>query len=432
MSIPTPDKVVGDTGHTADHNAISEVLTDHADRIDALEGGGGLPDPTGNEGAVLGTDGTDPAWVRSITSSDSTAKVVAFDGEAKAYYESGAVYNAVVVDAMGSGVFATDGTESAVVCANVDGTVEITATGAVTVAPGDGFRVVGDVGAIVLNGDDYLMETASETDVQAPGATYNRSRGALGSEAAVENGDTLAVPLYAQAHDGTGLVLAATITAEVDGTVATGKVPTRVRIATADADGVLTDRMIIGADGTTDVLGDFTVNGSPVSGGGGGLVLIDSGTFSAASSVSLPTGVFDGTYDDYKLVWAASSYSAAGACQTLLQFRASGTDETGSVYSWGRVYGGGSAGGSKGDTDTKILLGETTVPLHRGVVEILGPNLTEKTSLTSTMAMDETGGGFFVQTTGAIVQNTTQYDSLTIYPSTGTITGRYAVYGYAK
>lgn len=262
-------------------------------------GGGGLPDPTGNEGAVLGTDGTDAAWVRSIVSADGATDATADNGGAglyatdgvessmvrakidgtveinatgavTAYYESGAVYNAVVADAMGSGVFATDGTESAVVCANVDGTVEITATGAVTVAPGDGFRVVGDVGATVLNGDDYLMETASDTGVQAPGATYSRSRGSLGSEAAVENGDTLAVPLYAQAHDGTGLVLAATITAEVDGTVATGKVPTRVRIATADADGVLTDRMVIGADGTTDVLGDFTVNGAPVSGGGGG------------------------------------------------------------------------------------------------------------------------------------------------------------------
>ena len=252
MSIPTPDKVVGQSGHTTDHNAISGVLTDHADRIDALEGGGGLPDQTGQAGAVLGTDGTDPSWVRSIVSADGATDATADSG--------------------GAGLYATDGVESSMVRAKIDGTVEITATGAVTVAPGDGFRVVGDVGATVLNGDDYLMETASDTDVQAPGATYNRSRGSLGSEAAVENGDTLAVPLYAQGHDGTDLVLAATITAEVDGTVATGKVPARIRIATADADGVLTDRMVIGADGTTDVLGDFTVNGSPVSGGGGSSV----------------------------------------------------------------------------------------------------------------------------------------------------------------
>lgn len=253
MSIPTPDKVVGQAGHTADHNAISGVLTDHADRIDALEGGGGLPDQTGQAGAALGTDGTDPSWVRSIVSADGATKVSAEDDRAYLYAADGL------------------GAESQV-RANPDGTVEINATGAVTVAPGDGFRVVGDVGATVLNGDDYLMETASDMGVQAPGATYNRSRGSLGSEAAVENGDTLAVPLYAQAHDGTDLVLAATITAEVDGTVATGKVPTRIRIATADADGVLTDRMVIGADGTTDVLGDFTVNGSPVSGGGGSSV----------------------------------------------------------------------------------------------------------------------------------------------------------------
>lgn len=240
---------------------------------DETGGGGGdsLPDQTGNEGGVLGTDGTDAAWVRSITSPDGKSEVFARDGEAGTGWTNGTdEWSSTYSGETYAEIAASDGvSEASKVRANQDGTVAIDATGPVTVTPGDGFHVVGAFGETALNGDDYLMETASDTDVQAPGATFARSRGDMGAKEAVQADDILAVPVYAQGHDGTSLVLAATITAEVDGTVATGKVPTRIRIATADVDGVLTDRMILGADGTTDVLGDFTVNGSPVSGGGG-------------------------------------------------------------------------------------------------------------------------------------------------------------------
>lgn len=252
-----------------------------------------FPTQTGNGGAVLGTNGTATSWARSFTSPDGETVISTYDGGGGLDWDgAGGAYAYADVDSVeGAVITAGDGvSESAMVKAKSDGTIDMVSTGAVTVTPGDGFHVVGDIGETVLNGDDYLMETASDTDVQAPGATFARARGSVGSESAVTNGDILAYPLYAQGHDGTSLVLAGQITAEVDGTVATGKVPTRIRIATADADGVLTDRLVLNPDGTSELNGtllDLDTSGAstgdvatwdgtkivldtPTGGGGGG------------------------------------------------------------------------------------------------------------------------------------------------------------------
>lgn len=413
MSIPTPDKVVGQTGHTADHNAISEVLTDHADRIDALEGGGGLPDPTGNAGAVLGTDGTDPAWVRSIVSADGATKVSAEDDQAYLYAADGL------------------GAESKV-RANPDGTVEINATGAVTVTGPTTFLSQEGSGRTTLNGEDFQGERADNSIPEATTARVTtRMRGTLDTPAAVVDGDTLDYPLYAQGHDGTDPVLAATITAEVDGTVATGKVPARVRIATADADGVLTDRMIIGADGTTDVLGDFTVNGSPVSGGGGGgLVLIDSGTFSAASGVNVD-GVFDGTYDNYRLLIAPLDHSTSS--QIRMQFRAAGSTISGSNYDTQYFYAFGTSA-APGTDDGSASFNIATLASD-GVIsfDIFQPAVARKTVMTGLRFSYQGDTSDFVLTSSGWVHHlTTAYDGFRLFPTSGTFTGSWALYGYAK
>lgn len=309
----------------------------------AGSGGDSLPTQAGNAGAVLGTNATATSWARSFTSPDGETVISAFDGGGGVDWNGpdGEWAWADVDSVEGAFISASDGvSESATVKAKPDGTIVMESTGAATVTPGDGFHVVGSVGETVLSGDDYLMSTASDTDVTAPGATFARARGSMVSKSAVTNGDILAYPLYAQGHDGTSLVLAGQITAEVDGTVATGKVPTRIRIATADADGVLTDRMTIGADGTTDVLGDFTVNGSPVSGGGGGgLVLVYSADFSAVSPA------FDGIFTDpgvYRIVLTDLVVATGGSNYLRARFRTGGTDNSGTHYaaSEGTVYTG--------------------------------------------------------------------------------------------
>lgn len=403
----------------------------------ASESGGGssLPDPTGNEGAVLVVDTGAWAARRAFTSPDGETIISAFDGGGGVDWDgAGGAYAYADVDStQGAFLAAGDGvSESATVKAKSDGTIVLESTSAVTVTPGDGFHVVGDVGETVLSGDDYLMSTASDTDVQAPGATFARARGSMVSKSAVTNGDILAYPLYAQGHDGTSLVLAGQITAEVDGTVATGKVPTRIRIATADADGVLTDRMVIGADGTTDVLGDFTVNGSPVSGGGGGLVLIDSGTFSASSGVSLPTSVFDGTYDDYRLIGVGTNASNGDPADLRVRLRASGSDDTSSNYSLANwLFDGGNV--SVGGNGLSYWLPNLIYETHPGwsfAFDLFGPAIAAATRITG--AAEHTYTAHRMLHYGGRHAATSAFDSLTFYPSAGTITGRWAVFGYAK
>ncbi len=439
------------------------IVTVAADgRITAISGtaisGGGdsLPTQTGNTNAVLGTNGTAASWVRSFTSPDGKSRAIADDTYAAVEYTDGATSTTAVADSLGAMVSATNGTDEATARANIDGSFEIVASGAVTVTPGDGFHVVGDVGETVLSGDDYLMSTASDTDVQAPGATFARSRGDMGAKEAVESGDILAYPLYAQGHDGTSLVLAGQITAEVDGTVATGKVPTRIRIATADADGVLTDRLVLNPDNTSELNGtllDLDTSGASTGdvatwdgtkivldtptgggGGGGGLVLVDSGTFSAASAGNLPGGVFDSTYDDYRLILLSVNASGSGGYENSFRMRVSGSDNTASVYSCSGVYHGGASGHKTTAGQTawnNIYDGSGAGDYSRHVLDIINPALADWTTI-SGHRIYTYGGTHYGATVTGVHAASTAFDAMSFISSSGTITGRWALYGYAK
>lgn len=159
------------------------IVTVAADgRITAISGtaisGGGdsLPTQTGNGGAVLGTNGTAASWVRSFTSPDGKSTVTTYDGYAFVDVQDGDLYSSASADSTGAEVYATDGTATAQVRANVDGSVEIEATGAVTVAPGDGFHVVGDFtvnGAPVSGGGGLADASRLWTPASGVNATYS-------------------------------------------------------------------------------------------------------------------------------------------------------------------------------------------------------------------------------------------------------------------
>lgn len=389
----------------------------------AIAGGGSsLPDPTGNEGAGLVVD--TGAWVagRAFTSPDGKSRVIFGDGSASIEYVDGAAYSSATVDPTGAEVFATNGTATAQVRANQNGTVEISASAGTDILVGD---------LRMMNGDPYWSWVHDGPSV-GPGQYLIRRR--VGP-AAVEVDDALGYPGSAMGYDGTDDVYCAEIAMVVDGTVSTGIVPARVVVSTMDAAGTLTERIRHSSDGTTDITGSLTVNGSPVSGGGGGgLVLIDSGTFSAASSVSLPNGSFSSTYDDYKLIFVPTAFSTTGPVATYLRFRDSGSDDTSSIYAYARGYSYNGGGGDDGAVSADaIMIGNSSgPPLHRSSMDITSPNLAEITSVIASTTMDQGTGYFILTYVGAHVRSTTQYDALTIYPNTGTITGRWALYGYAK
>ena len=94
--------------------------------------GANLPDPTGQDGSFLGTDGSTWAPARSFTSPDGKSTVTTYDGYAFVDVQDGDLYSSASADSTGAEVYATDGTATAQVRANIDGTVEINATGAAT------------------------------------------------------------------------------------------------------------------------------------------------------------------------------------------------------------------------------------------------------------------------------------------------------------
>jgi hypothetical protein len=150
-----------------------------------------------------------------------------------------------------------------------------------------------------------------------------------------------------------------------------------------------------------------------------GLTLINTTTFSGVSSQSV-NSVFTSTYRNYKILFDIQGTTAA---QTGLRLRASGTDNTGSDYN----YDFGTAGGSTNDTSFRLMRTDNGLG-GSAVVDVFGPQVTYKT-VVNTLSTGNDGGVDGYPVFGQI-NVTTGYDGFTIFPNSGTITGRFYVYGY--
>jgi hypothetical protein len=160
-----------------------------------------------------------------------------------------------------------------------------------------------------------------------------------------------------------------------------------------------------------------------------GLTLINTTSFSGVASISLPTGTFTSTYDNYKIILDMKADSSNN--DTFMRVRASGTDLTTSTYKYGRIFVGVFAGvplGSENEiTSTQINIGSTVTTAGAGGnqhIEIQSPMLATRTNIKSI------GVGNAVHLGGAVVNNTTAYDSITIFMSGQNITGTIRAYGY--
>jgi hypothetical protein len=116
---------------------------------------------------------------------------------------------------------------------------------------------------------------------------------------------------------------------------------------------------------------------------------------------------------------------------TFMRVRASGTDLTTSTYKYGRifvgVYGGVPLGSENEIASTQINIGANNLTDGAGGnqhIEIQSPMLAKRTNIKSI------GVGNAVHLGGAVVDNTTAYDSITVYCSGQNITGTIRAYGY--
>jgi len=166
-----------------------------------------------------------------------------------------------------------------------------------------------------------------------------------------------------------------------------------------------------------------------------GLVCVKAETAFTTSSAVNVDNVFTSTYTNYLVHFSLAS-SAANDIGFSVRLRASGTDTSSSNYYYGvtaatysavTLVGGGFAQSSFsfGDMGGIFSLSQLTFG---------SPQVAARTSLYSSSmeAAINTSGNRGIQTFGGLLDVATQYDGFTVFPSSGTITGSYIVYGYSK
>jgi hypothetical protein len=152
-------------------------------------------------------------------------------------------------------------------------------------------------------------------------------------------------------------------------------------------------------------------------------------SFTSVTSISL-NNVFSSAYTSYRLVLSASSGSVNAA--HLLRLRSSGTDVSGTGYTWIIFVSTTSASNrfSAGSTSSaEWSIGGGGIGTSFGVMDLTYPAQARPTMGTY-QAMNPLTT--FETRTGGFVHNvSTSYDGFTILPASGNMTGTLAVYGYA-
>jgi hypothetical protein len=162
-----------------------------------------------------------------------------------------------------------------------------------------------------------------------------------------------------------------------------------------------------------------------------GMVLLNTTSFSGVTSVSLPTGTFNSTYDNYRIILTATSGAAGGATANF-RMRLSGTDATGADYNIAIIFTSNTGGPSR-----NYLVGQTSAPIGVFgttdtvlILDVINPGKAARTLVTSSYntwsSTANEQGNIFAQHFVA-----TAYDSMS-FNAGSNITGTYSVYGYNK
>jgi hypothetical protein len=136
-------------------------------------------------------------------------------------------------------------------------------------------------------------------------------------------------------------------------------------------------------------------------------------------------------------------YATSTTAELRMRLRAASADETGSTYWWanGRNYtitGGASnldSRGSAGATTTWAIVFEDTAAIDYGYLALAlsRPQEAATTIFKVEDAHLRGAANILISNQGAGVNTTTtQFDGFTLYPSAGTITGAYWVFGIRK
>jgi len=179
---------------------------------------------------------------------------------------------------------------------------------------------------------------------------------------------------------------------------------------------------VVNRQGTTAVI-PTSVAGTGVTLGAAGKV-----TFSASTAVSV-NGCFTSTYDNYLIVVDISATSANSIPQFRL--RLAGTDASGATDYYSNSLVGSGATAAAGAYSTNLgYIATASLRETSGELRLFEPALAAPTRWTVTSMQHATTPVIQVGVFGGRHNLSTAYDGITIYPSTGNITGTFRIYGY--
>jgi hypothetical protein len=173
------------------------------------------------------------------------------------------------------------------------------------------------------------------------------------------------------------------------------------------------------------------IKGAGAAASSSGLTLLTNAAFTTVSSYSLPNSTFSSTYTNYKIILDITAFSASNTF--IARLRSSGSDYSGNQYLNQTIDGsGGTASASDSATNTSISLGDPNSNVNYQLeMELFRPNVAGRTWAIPKFYFLDNGGSWHIRMQGNRIDTSTQYDSMSIIPSTGTMTGRIFVYGYA-
>ena len=171
--------------------------------------------------------------------------------------------------------------------------------------------------------------------------------------------------------------------------------------------------------------------------GGGDLIKVGSGTFSASSAINI-NDVFSATYDRYRLVLDFTLAGSTGQA-IYMRMRVSGSDDTNSTYDYAYCYINSNGISNASINYASSPANKFNLTYNNGTgnqancrssiaIDIFNPYASGWTTYNGTSYSGDYQGA--VNVIGGAFRNTTSFTGITIYPGGSNITGGYAVYGY--
>lgn len=161
----------------------------------------------------------------------------------------------------------------------------------------------------------------------------------------------------------------------------------------------------------------------------GAFVFINGAPFTAVTSVSAPNSSFTSTYDNYRVIFQLSAAVTTDALS--LRLRASGTDSSAANYysAQNRFNYLGSRSDTAQSGATSFGLGSIDAGnpgYTQYVLDFITPQLAQFTNININGSVN-----VITSVTGIASFNAaTQFDAFSFIKATGTMTGKYRIYGY--